>query len=190
MVEALPTFPYHPDPVATGAIKRSDRVCLCCGRARGWIYAGPAYAVDDIQEALCPWCIADGQAAKRFDASFVDDQCFSGAQISREAVTQVCERTPSYFGWQQEQWLSHCGDAAMFCGHATRAEAETMSEASREAFEDNIQGSLSRDWIAAHYVPGGNPAIYRFVCRACGLALFAYDCVLDLKDDGASFLEL
>ena len=56
MAEAPPTFLYHPDSVATGAIKRSDRVCLCRSRARGWIYDGPAYAVDDIQEALCPWC--------------------------------------------------------------------------------------------------------------------------------------
>jgi len=70
--ETLPQFPYHPDPVATGSIKPSDVTCLSCERRRGQIYVGPVFAVEELEECLCPWCIADGSAAARFDAQFTD----------------------------------------------------------------------------------------------------------------------
>ncbi|HEX5829769.1 MAG TPA: CbrC family protein, partial [Gemmatimonadaceae bacterium] len=69
MTEPLPSFRYHPDPVAAGSIEPSDAVCRCCGRARGYIYAGPVCAEEEFDDALCPWCITDGQAAARFAAS-------------------------------------------------------------------------------------------------------------------------
>ena len=27
----LPAFKYHPDPVATGSVLRSEAECCCCG---------------------------------------------------------------------------------------------------------------------------------------------------------------
>jgi len=66
----LPVFRYHPDPVATGAIVRSDVACACCGEATGFAYDGPWYATHDPDGVICPWCIADGRAAARFDAEF------------------------------------------------------------------------------------------------------------------------
>ena len=65
--EPLPAFKYHPDPVATGSIKADpDAPCLACNRIRGYIYEGPAYSekYDYLTHSLCPWCIADGSAAK------------------------------------------------------------------------------------------------------------------------------
>jgi hypothetical protein len=50
MTEPLPSFRYHPDPVATGSIEPSDAVCRCCGRARGYIYAGPVCAEAVVNE--------------------------------------------------------------------------------------------------------------------------------------------
>ena len=60
----LPTFKYHPDPVATGNVVQSDTECVCCGKARGFIYAGPVYAIEEYDHCICPWCIADGSAMK------------------------------------------------------------------------------------------------------------------------------
>jgi hypothetical protein len=60
--EPLPDFPYHPDPLATGSIEESPADCVSCGRARGFVYTGSVYAVEEA-EPLCPWCIADGSAA-------------------------------------------------------------------------------------------------------------------------------
>ncbi|MFF3656165.1 CbrC family protein [Streptomyces olivochromogenes] len=34
------------------------------------MYTGPVYSVDDLAERLCPWCIADGTAAGRYEATF------------------------------------------------------------------------------------------------------------------------
>jgi hypothetical protein len=68
----LPRFAYHPDPVGTGSIEPRDTSCVCCGQAYGWIYVGPVFAEDDIDDELCAWCIADGSAARRYQATFTD----------------------------------------------------------------------------------------------------------------------
>jgi uncharacterized protein CbrC (UPF0167 family) len=111
----LPSFRYHPDPLATGSVVSSEARCAACGDARGYVYGGPVYAEEDLSDALCPWCVADGSAHRRFDATFVDSEAFS--EESPPEVTQViCERTPGFFSWQGERWLSCCGEPAAFLG--------------------------------------------------------------------------
>src|SRR5262245_61615527 len=65
--EPLPSFRYHPDPVASRSIEPSDAVCEACNLARGWRYVGSVYGPQDV-EHVCPWCIADGTAAELLDA--------------------------------------------------------------------------------------------------------------------------
>ncbi len=98
--EQLPEFPYHPDPVATGCVEKSDATCLSCEQARGLIYTGPVYAVEELVDCLCPWCIADGSAAARFDAAFTDHLPVYG-NVSEAVVAAVTTRTPGFSGWQQ-----------------------------------------------------------------------------------------
>ncbi|MBK1868507.1 CbrC family protein [Aestuariivirga sp. YIM B02566] len=50
----LPKFTYHPDPIATGSLVASEEICICCGQARGFIYKGPAYAVEELVDCICP----------------------------------------------------------------------------------------------------------------------------------------
>ena len=50
----LPAFQYHPDPVRSGSIVESKARCMACGKARGYIYAGPVYAEDELDEQICP----------------------------------------------------------------------------------------------------------------------------------------
>src|SRR5437867_876141 len=64
----FPEFPYHPDPRATGSVVVSDTSCVACGQSRGFVYAGPVYSQDELIDSLCPWCIADGSAAEKYDA--------------------------------------------------------------------------------------------------------------------------
>ena len=71
-MSTLPTFRYHPDSIATGSVKPSDKECRSCGEARGYIYTSSVYAEESLDEEICPWCIADGSAAEKFDASFCD----------------------------------------------------------------------------------------------------------------------
>ncbi|MBV8836399.1 MAG: CbrC family protein, partial [Alphaproteobacteria bacterium] len=103
----LPVFAYHPDPIASGSIVASPAECVCCGEARGFIYTGPAYCEAELEEALCPWCIADGSAHQKFDASFADAALFPDG-IARETIEAIAFRTPGFNGWQQERWLGCC----------------------------------------------------------------------------------
>lgn len=98
-MDDLPRFKYHPDPVQSGVVKKSGAVCVSCSRARGWIYTGPVYAKDELDRRLCPWCIADGSAAQRFDASFGDVEGLAG-QVAADVLDEVLHRTPGYVTWQ------------------------------------------------------------------------------------------
>jgi len=120
----LPEFPYHPDPRATGAVVESERRCLVCSTARGYVYTGPVYAVEELADGICPWCIADGTAAERFDAEFTDVGTHVPDDVPREVLEQIARRTPGFSGWQQEHWLYHCGDGAAFEGVDDDADAE------------------------------------------------------------------
>src|SRR4051812_33067835 len=104
---ALPEFRYHPDPVDTGSVAPSDAECARCGEQRGFIYTGPVYAEEDLGDALCPWCIADGSAHESLGATFVDSEAFT-ADTSDAVIAEICERTPGFSAWQPEEWPSCC----------------------------------------------------------------------------------
>ena len=126
----LPTFKYHPDPLSTGSIEPSTKICLACGLSRGYIYKGQTYAQEELIDAFCPWCIADGTAHEKFEAEFVDAASVGdyGAwePVSEEIVAEVAYRTPGFTGWQQERWFTHCRDAAEFLGPMGKVELEAI----------------------------------------------------------------
>lgn len=121
----LPVFRYYPDPLGQGDFKNDKEVnCGCCGKKTTVYYDGPFFAEDEI-EFLCPWCIADGNAAEKFDGEFVD--AAEGDEVCDKAKTdELCLRTPSYHGWQQEQWLACCGDYCAFVGYVGWKEIEEL----------------------------------------------------------------
>src|SRR5437867_1874998 len=127
---SLPTFKYHPDPLATGSIERSEVECVCCGRERGYVYTGPVYSKEELLDRICPWCIADGSAHTKFDAEFTDAEGIGEYSpepaVPREVIEEVVFRTPGFSGWQQERWLACCGDAAAYLGRAGRQELEVQ----------------------------------------------------------------
>src|SRR4051812_22558639 len=108
----LPHFTYHPDPVGSGSIIPSEAICIVCGQARGYVYAGPVYSASDeeLDDAICPWCIADGSAHERFDAEFTDTSGIGGygdwEDVPQAVVEEVAYRTPGFNGWQQEMWYT------------------------------------------------------------------------------------
>lgn len=168
----LPAFRYHLDPVGTGSLVRSDGTCRVCRRARGYIYTGPVRADTDLDQAICPWCIADGSAASQFDAEFTDPDAVGdyGAwgTVPDSVRDEVSRRTPGFNGWQQERWWVHCGDAAAYLGPAGHAE---LSGQWRDAVPA-IRAETKMDAPAwAEYFPllrrGGDPQAYVFRCRHC-----------------------
>jgi uncharacterized protein CbrC (UPF0167 family) len=167
----LPIFRYHPDPIASGSIAASDAECACCNTRRGFIYAGPVYCEQDLEDSLCPWCIADGSAHKTFDASFADPAGFP-ENIPSAIVEEVAFRTPGFNAWQQERWLTCCGDAAAFREPAGCIEIR--------AHYPQLEGSLMMYIVHDLEISGGaasrffqsldrdrGPTAYVFACRHC-----------------------
>ncbi|MFJ5308612.1 CbrC family protein [Streptomyces sp. NPDC088350] len=163
----LPRFPYHPNPVATGSVTPSDEPCACCGQERGWLYTGPVYAADAPATGICPYCVALGTAADRYDACFADTV---EGDVPQEVVTAILRRTPGFTAWQSPYWLTHCGDGAAFLGPAGTKELT--------AYPDAVD-HLRRQCAAWKWPPGqveeflgsldkdGGPTAYLFRCRVC-----------------------
>ena len=177
MTDALPHFTYHPDPIATGVIVQSGNVCQCCNLSRGFIYKASTYsALEDVEEALCPWCIASGAAAEKYEATFNDDHGLLRAGIPRAVIDEVTLRTPGFVSWQGERWLSHCNDACEFHGDLPRERLASMDSAGKAEMRREREiddGSWAE--IVEYYQPAGQPAIYVFRCRHCPRELYYMD---------------
>lgn len=175
----LPAFRYHPDPLASGSVTASARKCKCCKRARGFIYTGPVYAEKDLDEALCPWCIADGSAAEKFEATFVDSEAFVD-DASEAAVKEITERTLGFSAWQSEQWPSCCGEPAAFVTPAGIAEIRARfyqlegSLMMHIVHELGISGGAARQFLES-LRRDQSPTVFVFKCHHCDTQPFYVD---------------
>jgi len=113
----LPPFPYHRDPMASGSIRESNDECECCGQSRGVLYKGVVYSRKSIK-SLCPWCIADGSAAEKYDASFFDADFCDGdlkrVELSDEWHRRVFGHTIGFATFNPIGWWVHCGEPAEY----------------------------------------------------------------------------
>jgi uncharacterized protein CbrC (UPF0167 family) len=172
-MDPFPAFRYHPDPVETGSVIASAKICGCCARARGYIYSGPVHTEGELDEVLCPWCIADGSAAEKFDAAFTEPDGVGdyGAWdvVSPEIVREVARRTPGFFGWQDERWWTHCSDAAEFLGRAGYQELTERWPGVIGALK--VEVAMDDDSWSDYFVAldaDSSPTAYVFRCRRCG----------------------
>ncbi|MEO6003500.1 MAG: CbrC family protein [Opitutus sp.] len=168
----LPIFKYHPDPIATKCVEASTTQCLCCEQARGFIYTGPVFAEEELNESICPWCIADGSAHEKFEAEFTD---FAGVgsdddrmPLPDRIIEEVSWRTPGFSGWQQEKWLACCGDASAFLG---RAGADELTSKWPEAIPALMKeaGLTAKQWerYFKRLDAEESPTAYVFRCLHC-----------------------
>ena len=161
----LPVTKYHPDPIATGSVAANpDTPCLCCNRIRGYVYTGPAYSekFHYLSGCLCPWCVADGSAAKRFQAEFTDAGTVEG--VSDSVLTELATRTPGFTAWQQEQWLTCCDDAAAFLGRAGEAELNGELAPARPAVNRWMKDEYGEVFALSKE---SEPTAYVFRCLHC-----------------------
>ena len=174
MSEALPVFRYHPDPVRSGSVEKSQKTCKCCGQKRGFVHVGPVYAeADDLDEAICPWCIADGSAAAKFDAYFNNVDEIVG-EVPEPVQEEVEKRTPGFITLQEGEWCACCGDAMAFIMRAS--EKDLLSREfpkSRSALMIQlltVEKVSSPD--AAEFVmtltKDSDHSAYMFCCLKCG----------------------
>ncbi len=176
----LPVFRYHPDPLGSGSIVASEKTCHACGQARGYIYDGPAYSEQELDDALCPWCIADGSAHKKFDATFVDYEAFDG-EVPEAAAEEITERTPGFNSFQTEVWPGCCDDATAFLMPAGIKELREQSDLESLAlnhiiYEMEISGGAATRLLNSLHRDTG-PTAYLFRCLHCHKHHFHIDYV-------------
>jgi uncharacterized protein CbrC (UPF0167 family) len=154
--------------LATGSVVATDVACVCCQKDRGYAYTGPVYSAEEPGGRLCPWCIADGSATAKYDAQFSGGTV--RGDVPREVLLAIAERTPGFTGWQDEQWLLHCGDGAAFLGRAGTSELAAHPDAV-ESIRLEISGwSWPSDQVEEYLSTldkDGQPTAYLFRCRVC-----------------------
>jgi uncharacterized protein CbrC (UPF0167 family) len=171
----LPAFKYHPDPVATGSVKASDKTCACCAQQRGYIYFGPVIACEhDMEKSICPWCIADGSAHRKLDVDFAVLAEAVGYPrppgIPDGVIEELAFRTPGFSGLQRENWLTCCSDAAAFLGRAGQEELERQWPDAISSIRKDCQMADDKQWLSYFSMldKDGSPAAYVFRCIHCG----------------------
>ena len=167
MEPALPAFRFHPDPVQSGSIERSDERCRACGRVRGFIYTAGCYCVEDLDRELCPWCIADGTAHAKFDVTFHDMTLPAG--IEPAVAEEIEQRTPGFDNLNPFDWPECCGSPMAYGEPAGIAEIRArhpglepqLLAAVADRFRDarRMLELLRRD---------GDPCAHVFSCPVCG----------------------
>lgn len=179
----LPDFPYHPDPVATGAFERRTHTCRCCEKTSGWAYSVAPYAREDLRDRLCPECIADGSAAERFSARFtalVANDVPAG--VDPAVVSTIVTRTPGFAGWDRERWLFCCDDAAAFLGpcgwEELEGHPEVVEDLTRQAEAGGMVAEDAAAFVGSLDIDGAATG-YLFGCRSCGRLLAYADSDLD-----------
>lgn len=174
MSDQLPHFRYHPDPVATGSVQGSAAECAVCGRARGWAYAGPVYAGEELDGEICPWCIADGSAAAQLEAEFTDTGWGAPDDVPQPVCQEIAQRTPGFAAWQQEHWLYHCGDGCAYLGPVGAHDLDGHAGALEMLLHEHDDLGWGPE-ESRHHVDGldaqGQSTAYLFRCLHCGKEL-------------------
>ena len=161
----LPFFKYHPDPLETGSFEEgAEKICPCCGNKSKVYYSSFPYCSEDV-EYICPTCISNGEAARKFDAEFVQNAEWHG-ENDEEKDDELFHRTPGYMSWQGEYWLSCCDDYCAYMGTVGTRELKAMDIAD-EVIEEYVQRGAFED-IGEYLVKDGPMCGYLFKCLHCG----------------------
>ncbi|GAB3949783.1 CbrC family protein [Streptomyces sparsus] len=167
----LPFFRYHPDPLATGAIRAAAEACACCELSRGWVYTATFYTAQDVSGRFCPWCIADGSAAERFAGEFSDSHGLD--DVSEVVLHEVTRRTPGFHAWQDPHWLVHCQNAAAFVGAVgytqLAAHPEALGQLRTAKRLDGRHGESGLEHFVTSLRAGATAMLFR--CTVCGVHL-------------------
>jgi uncharacterized protein CbrC (UPF0167 family) len=173
----LPAFKYHPDPIKTKAFETDKTViCDCCEKETNIYYSLPCYSCTDI-DFLCPECIKDGKANKKFDCEFQDrDNCDSVRD--EEKLNELCYRTPGFCASQDPYWLAHCDDYCAFVDYVDWSDIKRMN-IEAEIKEDIAANSGLLGYSLAEikeYLENKTLQGYLFRCLVCGKSRLYVDC--------------
>lgn len=154
-------FKYNPNVDDLGIVKHINRICNCCGKKVDE-YIDSMYCKEKV-DCICIKCIASGEAAKKFDGTFIQDAM---PLDDKEKKEELFCRTPGYISWQGEYWLTCCNDYCAFIGNVGTKELEELGieeevidEYEKTGHYRNIRSYLTKD---------GSLCGYLFKCLHCG----------------------
>jgi uncharacterized protein len=170
----LPEFKYNPNAEKLGIVKRQKTNCPVCERERSAVYDGPFYSVEEV-DGICPWCIKDGSAAKKYDGDFQDAASCESVD-KKEYLIELTKRTPGYSGWQQERWLSHCGDFCAFKNYVGWSEIQDLkSELTNDLDEIKADYDLAQEELEKSLQTNSRMRGYLFQCLHCKIHRLTID---------------
>ena len=129
-------------------------------------YIENIYSRSDV-DCICLECVSNGEAAKKFDAEFIQDAEYVTDSKKRD---ELFHRTPGYISWQGEYWLACCDDYCQYLGRVGIEELDELgitdevlknyvSENKNKFSLEDIKECLERD---------GSMTGYLFKCSHCG----------------------
>ena len=170
----LPRFKYNPNAEKLGIIKKEKTNCPVCRQDRDYVYNGPFYSIDKV-EGLCPWCIKNGLAAQKYNGHFQDAASCDDVE-KQEYLVALTTKTPGYSGWQQERWLSHCGDFCALKDYVGWAEIKDLKEElTDDISEIKADYGLTQEQLETYLINNGSMQGYLFQCLHCGKHRLAID---------------
>jgi uncharacterized protein len=109
----------------------------------------------------------DGSASQKYDGEFQDAASCDPVD-KEEYLTELTTMNPGYSGWQQERWLSHCGDFCALINYVGWAEIKDLKEELKDDLNEikNDYG-LTQEQLEKYLVNNGSMQGYLFQCLHC-----------------------
>lgn len=181
----LPQFKYNPNAYKIGIFEEEKGICSICDKERTIRYVSSFYSIEE-PNYICPWCIQDGSAAKKYDGNFNDYASIEGIVldedsfqvrsmlISEKTMIEITKKTPSYISWQQQVWLVHCNEPCFFIDYADNKTIQPLWEELKDDIENKI--GMDIELIKNHLTKNGSLVGYLFQCVKCGQHRLHVDC--------------
>ncbi len=169
----FPKFKYHSKPLSSGSFcwKARPVVCSCCKNETNYKYNNSLLDYSVEIKDICPDCISNGSASKKFNITFTDS--YIGTVSDKEKIDELMYRTPSYVGWQIGRWRTHCDDFCEFIDYVGINELKSLGILD-EILSDSEwteQDKENINQLEKTFSPQG----YLFKCLHCGKHLLWYD---------------
>ncbi len=172
----LPKFKYQPNAYKNGSVVFSKpfrkKVCQCCGK-KAEAYVPMMYAIEDI-DCICVDCVANGEAAKKFDGEFVQ---YAEKLVGTPAQTdELFHRTPGYESWQGEYWLTCCNDYCAYIDTVGLEELKSLKIPDEIFDEYDERNGFPDESVRECLSKIDSPTGYLFRCLHCGKYHLWTDC--------------
>ena len=178
MNTAFPVFRFMAPEAVRDQFEASEGGCDCCGKATGWRYTGVIYGDAPDEHSVCPWCIADGSVAAKWDAAFsmVDDR----TECDEDAQKEAEQQTPGFPSWQDWYIPVCCGMPTEFLGDAGWEDLRGRWAGAVESMLADclpVVNDGELDGFLRSFKRGENPAAYVFRCIECAKLVGRWDCL-------------